>query len=192
MSEHTIPDQERENAQMELRDKGSRFLDYLAALAREHGSRPQQQIEKNLSYILCSQLPDTPGLFDIGPDAKSGAWLTMRQVRRPASVRIPETLKTYVDPRSVRKTTSSPRLGIKFRALKERSNDRTISADERAEASRQLMQISQMFAEWSSKTWPKWCAASKHQEQAYDLYHPSISRSRMIQIPWNWFSDMPF
>lgn len=175
MGGQTIVNREREEARSRLRDKGSRFLDYLSALAREQGSKPQQQIEKSLAHILSTQLPDVPELFVIGPNAKSNAWFTMRQAPKPAPVSIPESLKPYIEPRSVKKTTSRPKLGAKFKTLKEQAADKTLTKTERFEISERITQISHAFAQWNSTTWVQWCSTSKLPEQAYDLYQKLFS-----------------
>lgn len=170
MNEEAVQSKEREEARARLRDRGSRFLGYLAAVAREQGVKTPHQIEKSLEYMLSTQLPDMPGLFTIGPTQNSSAWFTMKQVSKPNPVSIPEILKPYVDPRSVKRTTSAPKLGARYEALQERSTDKTLTELERQDIKDRILRIRKSFISWSSSTWTRWCMDNRLPEQAYDLY----------------------
>ena len=175
MIEETVQDKEREEARARLRDRGSRFLGYLAAVAREQGVKTPHQIEKSLEYVLSTQLTDAPGLFTIGPTRDSSAWFTMKQVSKPVPVRIPENLKPYVDPKSVKRTTSAPKLGAKYETLKEQSGNQSLSERERRAITDRIAEIQQAFASWKATTWTVWRMGNRLLEQSYDLYQKLFS-----------------
>ncbi len=175
MIEETVQEKEREEARARLRDRGSRFLGYLAAVAREQGVKTPHQIEKSLEYVLSTQLTDTPSLFTIGPTRDSAAWFTMEQVSKPNPVHIPENLKPYVDPRSVKRTTSMPKLGAKYEALKEQSGNQSLSERERQTIAGRVAEIQQAFASWKTTTWAVWCMGNRLLERSYDLYQKLFS-----------------
>lgn len=175
MIEETVQEKECEEARARLRDRGSRFLGYLAAVAREQGVKTPHQIEKSLEYVLSTQLTDTPSLFTIGPTRDSAAWFTMEQVSKPNPVHIPENLKPYVDPRSVKRTTSMPKLGVKYEALKEQSGNQSLSERERQTIAGRVAEIQQAFASWKTTTWAVWCMGNRLLERSYDLYQKLFS-----------------
>lgn len=169
----TVSTPTQKEATRTLRDKGTRFLDFLSAVAKLQGNKPQRQLKSSESFILSSQLPSIPKLIKVGPSRNKNVWLTVHQPAKPKPAVLPHQISDFVDPRSIRRTTSSPKLGGTDYILLENTAlnaDGSISRPKQRNAHQKLQEIKDIFNNWKVTEWPDWVAANKDLENAYDLY----------------------
>ena len=156
-----------EQARAILRDRGARFLDFLSAVAKTVGVKPTRQIERSVEYILSTQIPHLPEAITVGPTAPGKPWLTVQQVGRPTAVYVPEALRPFIVPRSIRTTKSVPALNEQYEELAGNAQDDAArSLDEAVHAA----SIRRVFDTWLRDVWTPWVERTRIQEQAYDLY----------------------
>lgn len=156
-----------EQARAILRDRGTRFLDFLSHVAQTVGVKTPRRIERSEKYILSTQIPQMPGTITVGPATSGAPWLTVRQVGKPTPVHVPKGLQQFIEPRSISKTSGNPTLNKQYDALadKEQADSVQFSAVESHAA-----QIRKWFDSWKREVWTEWVRQTRIQEQAYDLY----------------------
>lgn len=166
----------REESRRLLRDRGSRFLDFLSAAAKST-IQPQRTLNrqrKESTLILSTDIPQMPGAVTVGPSESNTAWLTVKAIQPPQSVSVPAELREYIDARSIRRTTDTPRLNQRFDELlnQERniSQQPLINRGEPEELRARITTIQHRFVEWRSTTWEQWKADNVQRERASDLY----------------------
>ena len=162
-------DDDQEKTKDLLRDRGIRFLDYLAAVANSQ-IKPVRTFSAGSDVILSSDVPNTP-LITLGPSDSRNAWLTVRQAAKPVPAEVPTELKQYIVPQSIATTTSHPKLNDSFTSM---------MADARREAqendgqptplSETVKRVEETFHSWTEQIWIPWTQKNRKQEQAFDLY----------------------
>jgi hypothetical protein len=88
-----------------------RFLDYLAALARDLTTKPERDVRQAAAAapIWPDQVPRHHGVA-LGPGEDRPAWLVVRKVPEPPAPRLPAALVDEGDPSSLENFVDGPRL----------------------------------------------------------------------------------
>lgn len=155
----------RQQAQEILRDRGSRFLDYLAEVAKVFATAVPRKLENSIVCVLSSELPDLPFDVRVGAIGSSLTRLCVRQVPKPDPVKIPSVLGPYIS--NARSAADVPKLSNRFKLLEDgKAFDEGSVADQTLKA----RQIRSLFDEWKQYTWDPWAKETLPKEQAYDLY----------------------
>lgn len=163
----------QESAQWQLRDKGTRFLEFLSELAKST-VRPERTLPKRSDCFLSTELPTLSGSILVGPTGTRAAWLTVKAVSRPTPVPVPAELREYIEPASIRSVDGTPRLGAAFNAVLE--NERTLrqtSPSDRVrldDLRKRINAITTLFAHWQRTVWEPWKTANAPREQAFRFY----------------------
>lgn len=161
---------EQRKAQEELRDRGSRFLQYLSAVAKQNTESPHD-FRKSDECILSTEIPELPRTISVGPSSSRAAWLTVHRVAKPAPVYVPDKLKPYVGRAGIRKTTGTPKLNDQFKKLVQLSQQsEEVGSGDADTINEQIKTIQTLFGIWLQKTWAPWVEQTRIQEQTYGLY----------------------
>lgn len=165
-----MQDIDQQQAQAILKDQGTRFLDYLAAVSRTFATRTPQRLEDSPVCIVSTQIPDLPNLITVGPVSGGHTWLTVKQPDKPKPVHVSSELEPYISRASIRKTTQTPKLNATYDALKRACSSHAENAHPVVQQIRTVRRIEQAFAVWKATEWSAWAAKTKPLEQAFDLY----------------------
>lgn len=162
---------DQQQARAILKDRGTRFLDYLAAVSQTFATRTPQHIGDSQVSILSSQLPDLPNLITVGPTASGHAWLTVKQPGKPKPVHVPDELGPYLNRATIRKTTQTPKLNEAYDELRRaiQAAGERITPDIMQMRAR-IRHIETAFDTWRTETWTPWATRTRPYEQVYDLY----------------------
>lgn len=162
---------DQQQARAILKDRGTRFLEYLAAVSQTFATRTPRRVEDSPECILSSQIPNLPNLITIGPSSSSHAWFAIKQPNKPKPVYVPTELKPYVDQNTIRKTTQTPKLNAQYHELKKSVQTGTapITPDIMQTRAR-IRHIDEIFNAWQATTWTTWVTQTAPYEQAFTLY----------------------
>lgn len=162
---------DQQQARAILKDKGTRFLDYLAAVAQTFAMKTPRRVQDSEEYILSSQIPSIPSLFRIGPSQSDHVWFAMRQPPKPEPVPVPAELSQYLNRVTIKRTTQTPKLNTRFDELVDScafNEEHPTPAMLRARG--QAHRIRTLFSSWKNGIWEPWKTKTKPLEQASDLY----------------------
>ncbi|KAA8822006.1 AAA domain-containing protein [Bifidobacterium vespertilionis] len=162
---------EQQQARAILKDRGSRFLDYLAAVAQTFATRTPRRLENSEAFILSSQIPDRSNLVSVGPLGTDRTWLSMRQPSKPKPVDVPPTLEPYINRLTIVRSTQTPKLNQRFDELEAACELGTPHPSADAfKARAETKHVREAFATWRETVWAQWKTSVKPLEAALDLY----------------------
>lgn len=131
-------------------DRTGRFLEFLAAVAREVQSRPTRDFRIFGDLLTHEDVPDHSRIR-LGPRAQDSAWLRVPRLEEAERPQLPTELEGYVDSGSLDDVEGVPAFKIDLEPL----------PGERLE---------KLLDDWTSKEWSAWAIQTKPVREARTLY----------------------
>jgi very-short-patch-repair endonuclease/uncharacterized protein Yka (UPF0111/DUF47 family) len=177
-----------------------RFLEYLSALAREIGSAPRREMNKEEVLIVFDESLRNNHYIAYGPLDSRNNWLSVSKVSKPEPAALPEEFRAYVDEESVVDPYGVPSLDpdriqrhcedIEYKIRKENrdgrhrqqdtelplTSDKTAADDTefheriRREVEEFNTRTEHSLELWSNTVWKQWCEGAMPIFDARKLY----------------------
>ena len=149
-------------------ERTRRFLDYLAALARELTTKPERDVRQYAvtAPIWPDQVPVHHGVI-LGPGEDRPAWLVVKKVQEPPLPQLPAELVDEVNPASLEDLDDGPRLRATEPSDTE-PGDRELSDMGNPRVAGQLLQRD--LDAWIAAQWRPWAVKAQPARAARRLY----------------------
>ena len=131
-------------------DRTGRFLEFLAAVAREVQSRPVRDFRLHGDLLTPDDVPEHSRIR-LGPRAQDPAWLRVPRLEETERPSLPVELEGFVDYASLDDLDALPRL----------NSDLEMPPDENLES---------LLDDWSADEWMPWAVQAKPVREARRLY----------------------
>ena len=156
-------------------DRTRRFLDDLAALARDLTTTPERDVRKALAdspLIWPERVPSHHHDVVLGPGEEREAWLVVRKVQEPRRPELPALLAEAVDPDWSDDLVRGPRLREVDSATADPQTDPSDPDEDPRPAA---------LDDWTLQEWSPWAAKAAPARAARSLYADLFGLHLMLQ-----------